>query len=94
MSVFDLTELKARADEHGFVTDVITVGVDDLLRFDDEGFLDYVSERLTDTQMLADIDYTPVRVDGDGTIYLQVSGSIANIVDEYEHRAAHVGVTA
>jgi hypothetical protein len=82
---FDLDKLKANADENDVITDVITVGVDDLLRFIDERFLDYISERLTDTRILTDIDYTPVKVDEHGTIHLRVSGSITDIVDAYEN---------
>ncbi len=83
--VFDLTELKARADENGVVTGEVIVYLPDLVDYDHEALLDYISDRLTGTSILTDISYHALRVNEHGQIVLSAEGNIADIVDSYEN---------
>src|SRR3546814_672571 len=54
-------------DEHGFITGEIAVDLDDIIDGSLEKFLDHVSKKLTGTDLLADISYTPTGVRPNGT---------------------------
>jgi hypothetical protein len=83
--VFDLTELKARADENGVIVGEVAFTANELIHDDFEALLDEMSERLTGTIILTDIDFQPVRVDDEHRVVLLVSGNITDIVDSYEN---------
>jgi hypothetical protein len=83
--IFDLTELKARADENGVIVGEVAFTVNELIHDDFEALLDEMSERLTGTIILTDIDFQPVRVDDEHRVVLLVSGNITDIVDSYEN---------
>jgi hypothetical protein len=83
--VFDLTELKARADENGVIVGEVAFTANELIHDDFEDLLDEMSERLTGTIILTDIDFQPVRVDDEHRVVLLVSGNITDIVDSYEN---------
>jgi hypothetical protein len=83
--VFDLTELKARADENGVIVGEVAFTANELIHDDFEALLDEMSERLTGTITLTDIDFQPVRVDDEHRVVLLVSGNITDIVDSYEN---------
>jgi hypothetical protein len=83
--VFDLTELKARADENGVIVGEVAFTANELIHDDLEALLDEMSERLTGTIILTDIDFQPVRVDDEHRVVLLVSGNITDIVDSYEN---------
>jgi hypothetical protein len=83
--IFDLTELKARADENGVIVGEVAFTANELIHDDFEALLDEMSERLTGTITLTDIDFQPVRVDDEHRVVLLVSGNITDIVDSYEN---------
>jgi hypothetical protein len=83
--IFDLTELKARADENGVIVGEVAFTANELIHDDFEALLDEMSERLTGTIILTDIDFQPVRVDDEHRVVLLVSGNITDIVDSYEN---------
>ena len=76
-------ELIAAADSDNFVTVNIEVGIDTLVDNDFEGFLDFLSSSVTGTELLMDIAYKPISVNGE-SIVLSVSGDISEIVDSEE----------
>lgn len=80
----DLNALKARADENGVITGEVVVYLPELIEYDHEALLDYISDRLTGTSILTDISYHALRVNEYGQIVLGAEGNIADIVNEFQ----------
>jgi len=63
------------------VSDIIAVGIDEMIDNDLEGFLDLISDRVGHP-LLMDIGYKAVAINDDGTIRLKVTGFIELEEDE------------
>ena len=81
-------EIKEKMDENGYIVGNVLVDTDDMIDNDMEGFLDILSERLTGTPCLIDINYRIVGIVGSedkehaGLIIMEVQGDTTMIVDE------------
>lgn len=74
-------ELKADWQQHfmpktpeTYKTGLVEIDLSEVINTDLEGFLDIISERLIDSCLLSDINYTIVTAKPDNTLVLQVSG--------------------
>lgn len=67
-------------DKNGYISGEVPVHLSDLIGLDLEGALDMFSERLTGGELLMDIDYNAVRVEGDQVI-VEVSGDPSMILE-------------
>lgn len=74
------TELM-KVEIDGYVSGVVTVDLSEFIDNDIEGVLDILSERLTDSPLLSDINYEVVGHDGD-TLHVKVTGDIVEIISE------------
>lgn len=81
-------EIKEKTDENGYIAGNVLVDTDDMIDSDLEGFLDILSERLTGSPCLMDINYRIVGIVGSedkehaGLIIMEVQGNTTMIVDE------------
>ena len=84
--VGSLTEelIRRYMDSNNFIHGIVKVELSDMIDNDLEGFLDCLSEKLTDSPLLMDISYEPVSVCDDGEIYLLVSGDVTEVLEKIE----------
>ena len=68
-------------EENNEVTGVIRIELSDAIENDLEGFLDFISEKLTGSPLLMGIDYEVIVADKDW-IYLKVTGDASTILEE------------
>lgn len=61
----------------------IVIGLDAAVDHDLEGFLDLISDMVTDTCLLSDFTYRVTGVTEDGNIILTVNGDVS-MIDEWE----------
>jgi len=75
-----LEQLKEQADEDNYVSGVVLVDLSDAIDNDLEGWLDLLSEKLTGSPLLMDINY---RVVGqrDNELKIEVTGDVSGIID-------------
>ena len=74
-------ELRSNMDEDGCVEGKVIVDFNQILDIDLEGFLDCLSERLTGSLLLMNIDYNVVGIIGPDELVINVSGNVSNIID-------------
>lgn len=68
-------------DDNNYIRGIVKVELSDLIENDLDGFLDLISEKLTESPLLMDIGYEPVSV-FEEELYLLVSGDVSEILDE------------
>lgn len=76
-----MEEMKKQMEEKNEVTGVIRIELSDAIENDLEGFLDFISEKLTGSPLLMGIDYEVIVADKDW-IYLKVTGDASTILEE------------
>lgn len=76
-----IAEMKKQMEEKNEVTGVIRIELSDAIENDLEGFLDFISEKLTGSPLLMGIDYEVIVADKDW-IYLKVTGDASTILEE------------
>ena len=76
-----IAEMKKQMEEKNEVIGVIRIELSDAIENDLEGFLDFISEKLTGSPLLMDIDYEVIVADKDW-IYLKVTGDASTILEE------------
>src|SRR3546814_14054143 len=64
-----------------FITGEITIDLDDVIDGSREKFLDHVSKKLTGTDLLAFISYTPTGIRPAGTLKIQVTGDTTKVIE-------------
>jgi predicted RNA-binding Zn-ribbon protein involved in translation (DUF1610 family) len=69
-------------DEDGWVTGVVEIDLEDVIKYDLEGFLDLLSERLVGNDLLSDITYSALGVDAEGMLRVEVTGDALMVFDE------------
>lgn len=67
-------------DEDNRIETEIIVDLCEAVDRDLEGFLDYLSERVTDTPLLMDFSYTVTGVTPEGALIIKVNGDISEIL--------------
>ena len=78
-----LEEMKGMCDERYFIEGIVEVDVADLIDNDLEAYLDILSEKLTGTSLLMDIESYIVGCD-DETLLICVSGDASGAIDDLE----------
>lgn len=76
-----IAEMKKQMEEKNEVTGVIRIELSDAIENGLEGFLDFISKKLTGSPLLMDIDYEVIVADKDW-IYLKVTGDASTILEE------------
>lgn len=76
-----IAEMKKQMEEKNEVTGVIRIELSDAIENGLEGFLDFISEELTGSPLLMDVDYEVIVADKDW-IYLKVTGDASTIIAE------------
>jgi len=74
-------ELLRQVDAEGWIEGVVAVDLSDVIANDLEGFLDILSEQLTDTPLLQDISWEVVGQYGD-ELHLYVTGDATSCLEE------------
>lgn len=81
-------ELTEEMDENCYVTGYIVVPLSDIISVDFEEFLDLISTKLVDSDLLMDISYRAVALlhadSGDAGIVMEVRGNVSEIVEDGE----------
>jgi hypothetical protein len=72
--------MRQMADENNFVSGVVKVTLDEVIKRDLEGFLDLVSTRLTGSELLMEIGYQVVGHQGD-TLLIKVRGQVDQLLE-------------
>lgn len=72
-------EMRDQADENGALRAFVAVDIDQAVTLDAQGFLDLLSEMVTDTSDLLDIEYQVIGNEGN-TLLLDVGGSVQAIL--------------
>ena len=68
-----------RGENYGYMTGVVAVDLSEIIEGDLESFLDLLSEKLTDTELLMDVTYEIAGFEENG-LFLKVTGDVSNIV--------------
>lgn len=84
----ELMEEALEGDNNGYIEGVVAVELSDIIDRDFDGFLDLLSEKLTGTELLMDINYQVVGHD-ENILFINVRGDVSDIVtcnniDNYE----------
>ena len=75
--------MKRQMEENDEVTGIIRIELSDAIESGLEWFLDFISEELTGSPLLMDVDYEVLAADIDW-IYLKVTGDASNIIEDEE----------
>ena len=67
------------ANDGDCIKGVVAIELSDLIDNDLEGVLDLMSEKLTDTVLLTNIEYAVVGFDGETTLHMEVSGEVSQM---------------
>jgi hypothetical protein len=76
-------QMRRQMDANGYVEGVVPVDLDEIIDSDRDTFLSMMSELLTDSSELEDLEYEVVGADGD-TLHILVSGDATALLDETE----------
>ena len=76
-------QIRRQMDANGYVEGVIPVDLDEIVDSDRDAFIAMLSEMLTDSPDLDDLEYEVVGNDGD-TLHIEVSGDATALLDEAE----------
>jgi hypothetical protein len=81
-----LAEMKEQAGtKNAYIKGVVAVDLSDAIDNDLEGWLDLLSEKLTDSPLLMDTNYEVVGHQGD-TLHLQVTGDASQVIECAEEK--------
>ena len=80
LTVIQMRELSEQ-DENGYIRGVIEFDLSTAIDNDFEGFLDIISEALTGTDILMDINYEIVGLGENKAIHLLVSGDPSSVLE-------------
>lgn len=69
-------------NEDGYIEGKVMVHLSDIIDNDLEGFLDLISEKLTGSPLLMDINYDVVDGTAEGCIIIKVRGDVSEILEE------------
>jgi hypothetical protein len=72
---------KPHIDKEGYLRGVIAVDLNEIVERDLEGFLSLLSQRLSNTDVLADIYYEIVGFDAPDTLYLETWGDPSMVLE-------------
>ncbi len=75
--------MRRQMDANGYVEGVVAVDIDEIIDADRDTFIGMLSEMLTDSPDLDDLEYEVVGNDGD-TLHIEVSGDATALLDEAE----------
>jgi hypothetical protein len=64
-----------------FVTGVVAVDLNDIIDNDLDGFMDHLSELLTGTEILMNIDYDVVGYEEHNVLHIKVSGDVSAVLE-------------
>ena len=78
-----LNEMKKQMNENDRVTGLVRVSLCDIIDNDLEGFLDILSEGLTGSPLLMDIDYNVDHAE-DNDLIIHVTGDASTIIETEE----------
>lgn len=70
------------ADENGYITGVVRVAFSEVVENNIEGFLDILSERLLETDLLSELSYHVVGVEHGATLLVEVYGHVEELESE------------
>lgn len=76
------------ADKNGYITGVVRVALSEVIENDIEGFLDILSERLLETDMLSELSYRIVGVEDGRTLLVEVYGHVEEL--DAESRESYI----
>lgn len=76
-------EMRRQMDANGYVEGVVPVDIDEVIDNDRDAFLAMLSELLTDSADLEDLEYEVVGSDTD-TLHILVSGDATSLLEETE----------
>lgn len=76
-------QMRRQMDANGYVEGIVPVDLDEIIDSDRDGFLSMLSELLTDSADLEDLEYEVVGADSD-TLHILVSGDATALLDEAE----------
>ncbi len=68
-------------DEHNFIEAEIVVDLCEAVDRDLDGFLDYISDLVTNTCLLSDFSYRVIGVTPEGALIMKVCGDITDILE-------------
>lgn len=77
-------EIGARADQNGFVSGLSTMSMSDLIDNDLEAHCDRIGEDLVGSSLLMQPTATPVSVDEDGNIVVELGGDASAIIEGFD----------
>jgi len=85
MHPMSVREIRENMDENGFVTGKVLVHVSEMVNFDIEELMDYLSESLVGSPLLSDVDYSVAgAVPETNSIIIEVTGSVELVLAELE----------
>lgn len=79
-----IEEIKKRRNADNLINGVVSVNLYEMVKMDEEEFLDSISEKLTGVTTLQMVDYTVVGHSDEYTILIRVQGSVDRILEEHE----------
>ncbi|NGZ74975.1 hypothetical protein [Saccharibacillus alkalitolerans] len=77
---FTLQQIKS-LQENNRITAVIPVGLDEISNLGPEELADHLSMKLTDSDLLTDVQYERAGVEDGETVLLQVSGDVTTLLE-------------
>lgn len=80
---FSEEEIKTLRDEAGYISGIVAVSLSNLIEGDRDNFLDYISEKLTGSPLLMDIDFKVVGgvPENEDLVLIEVVGDTSAIVE-------------
>jgi hypothetical protein len=76
-------QMRRQMDANGYVEGIVPVDLDEIIDSDRDTFIGMLSEMLTDSADLDELEYEVVGYDGD-TLHILVSGDATSLLDETE----------
>jgi len=77
------TQMRRQMDVEGYVEGIVPVNLDEIIDCDRDTFIGMLSEMLTDSPDLEDVEYEVVGHDGD-MLHILVSGDASALLEEAE----------
>ena len=74
-------QMKVMVDEDYYIKGIVPVALGDMIDYSFDDFLDILSEKLTDSPCLMDIQYKVVGVVNENVVAMEVSGDVSEILD-------------
>lgn len=76
-------QMRRQMDANGYVEGIVPVELDEIIDSDRDAFFAMLSELLTDSPDLEDLEYEVVGAEGD-TLHMLVSGDATSLLEETE----------